>query len=256
MTDKKSSILVVDDESGVRSVLTEFLSLKGYDVSDAKCGEESLELLKNRQVDLILLDIVMPGLKGTEVAKIVKTKYPSIKIVMITAFPEEGEGLFQNDRLEAILIKPFRLGELYKKLEELFLPAQESGNKPGLNTKGMFLKAAIMLVTPSLETHGYLCGQIKELAYRSQHYTVDVATDERVLFRKLSFSEPDIVIFDEAYLKNADYRILQKVKQFSEKTKKIFSFDLVSALYEYTQLQKLLQIIRETCIEYGLVEIG
>lgn len=118
MIDKKNKILVVDDECDVVKTLKNFLSRRGFEVNSALSGEEALSALEKNKTDLILLDIRMPGLQGTEVARIVKERYPYIKIIVVTAYPETLKSLGGQDILEDVLIKPIGLWELNNKLLE------------------------------------------------------------------------------------------------------------------------------------------
>ena len=109
-------ILVVDDEPEIADTLKHFLSVKGYEVIDAYCGKDALRILDNTKVDLILLDIMMHGMRGTTVAKIIRDKYPDIKIMVVTAYPEEGKKVSQHIALEGLFIKPLGIQELYNRL--------------------------------------------------------------------------------------------------------------------------------------------
>ena len=64
-----ASILVVDDEPQIRRVLRSTLSFRGYEISEAKSGEEALELARKLKPDLILLDVNLPGISGIETCK-------------------------------------------------------------------------------------------------------------------------------------------------------------------------------------------
>jgi len=81
------SILVVDDEPDLRFVLRKMLEKEGYTINEAEDGEKALELLKGNKPDLILLDIMMPGMDGWETAKRIKSdpENKHIKIAMLTA---------------------------------------------------------------------------------------------------------------------------------------------------------------------------
>ncbi len=81
-------IVNTDDEMSIRKVINIFLKKDGYKVSSCKDGSELLALLEQQHssVDLVLLDIKMPGLSGFEVLKIITANYPSIPVVMLTAF--------------------------------------------------------------------------------------------------------------------------------------------------------------------------
>ena len=90
---RKKKILVVDDEEDIVELLEYNLKKEGYQVFKAMTGEEALELAKGEAPDLIILDLMLPGLDGLEVCKILKkdTRTDSIPIVMLTAKGEESD---------------------------------------------------------------------------------------------------------------------------------------------------------------------
>jgi len=259
MEEKKASILVVDDEPDVVCVLRNFLSRKGYTVSGASSGEKALEFLEKENADLVLLDIIMPGLKGTEVAKIVREKYPNTKIVVATAFPRESEELSEDALMQAMVTKPFRLQELLKKLEEVLTrtDASETEKKEDMEieTRLLFVKARLLFVEPLLDTYDSLYRQFKELISRGQFYDLDLAVDENDMFRKLKYSEPDIVIFEKAYLDKLDPGLPAKVLLSSNRINEVISYDLSGIIHDANEMEKLIKKIRQLCIKNGLVEI-
>jgi CheY-like chemotaxis protein len=83
-------ILVVDDEPEIRQMIVDFLrDVEGYTVSDAESGQEALDVLAKEPFDLVLSDINMPGMKGFDLLKLVRERYPQIKRVLITAYNVE-----------------------------------------------------------------------------------------------------------------------------------------------------------------------
>jgi CheY-like chemotaxis protein len=86
----KVKILVVDDEPEIRQMVVDFLrDVEGYDVVSANDGPQALELLAKEPFDLVLSDINMPGMKGFDLLKIVRERYPNVKRVLITAYNVE-----------------------------------------------------------------------------------------------------------------------------------------------------------------------
>lgn len=259
MEDKKASILVVDDEPDVVCILRNFLARKGYNVSGASSGEKALEFLESGNADLVLLDIIMPGLKGTEVAKIVRDKYPNTKIVVATAFPRESDELKDDSLMQAMVTKPFRLNELLKKLEEVLTQTSPTAIKKEedeeTETRLLFVKARLLFVEPLLEIYDFLHKHFKELISRGQLYDLDVAVDEDDMYRKIKYSEPDIIIFEKTYLDKLDAGVPAKVLLSSGKISEVFSFDLITAIQDPKELEKLIRKIRLLCIKNGLVEI-
>ncbi len=81
----KARILIVDDEAGIRDVLSRKLSSAGFQCLTAQDGINAMKLLKSDQADLVLLDVTMPGKSGAAVLKDIKAKYPDIAVIMVTA---------------------------------------------------------------------------------------------------------------------------------------------------------------------------
>ncbi len=109
----------MDDEPDIVDLLRNFLTDKGYAVNGALSGQEALSVLDEKKTDLMLLDIKMPGMQGTEVARIVKEKYPYIKIIVVTGYADEAESLLKNNLLAGLFVKPIPLQELNKKVVEV-----------------------------------------------------------------------------------------------------------------------------------------
>ena len=93
MTEKQSAnillkpkILVVDDEKVIRNGCREVLTQDGYDVILAEDGELGLKMIEKAHFDVILLDLMMPGLSGFDVLSHVKTLHPDTSIVVITGY--------------------------------------------------------------------------------------------------------------------------------------------------------------------------
>ncbi len=84
MSHVKKRILVVDDEAPVREVLRRFLEQNGYEAVTAESGEAALQRCRTEPVDLMLLDMNMPGLTGLDVLVQLQRIKPSLPVVMLT----------------------------------------------------------------------------------------------------------------------------------------------------------------------------
>jgi len=85
-TGATSSVLLVDDDLNFRNVMTEYLEgIRGYGVRAAASGEEGLSMLEHYQPDIVLLDLMMPGMGGMAALQNMKALYPSLCVVMVTA---------------------------------------------------------------------------------------------------------------------------------------------------------------------------
>lgn len=119
MADKRT-ILVVDDEDALRTVLSSELTSEGYDVRSAADGDEAIEVLKRETVDLILLDIKMPRMNGFEVLRHVKKTRPRTKVVMLTAFADLKNAI-ESKKLgaEDFVSKPYDLVDLLTTIDRV-----------------------------------------------------------------------------------------------------------------------------------------
>lgn len=119
--ESRKRILLVDDEEEVLKVLSRRLQSWGYEVVTAASGEESLKIAERRELDLILLDILMPGMKGHDVCARLKAdpKFQRIPVVFLTALamPENIEAGI-NAGADDYIIKPFNPQEMRERIED------------------------------------------------------------------------------------------------------------------------------------------
>ncbi|MFI5251129.1 MAG: response regulator [Bacteroidota bacterium] len=114
------SILVVDDEEALRTVLSSELSSEGYNVDTASDGDDAIAVLQGKQFDLVLLDIKMPRVDGFEVLKFIKKGTPQIKVIMLTAFADLKNAI-ESKKLgaEDFISKPYDLVDLLTTIERV-----------------------------------------------------------------------------------------------------------------------------------------
>ncbi len=110
---KKCTILVVDDDQGMRETLSDIFSEMGHDTAVAGDGYDAIKLVRERPYDLVLIDIKMPGMNGVETFRRIKEVRPGLKVVMMTAFAldeliEEARSLGAVE----VLFKPLQLDKL------------------------------------------------------------------------------------------------------------------------------------------------
>jgi len=79
-----STILIIDDEPGIRTVLTDILEDENYDVLSAGDGLEGIDLIKSKEVDLVILDVWLPHKGGIDVLKEIKADFPELEVVVIS----------------------------------------------------------------------------------------------------------------------------------------------------------------------------
>jgi Response regulators consisting of a CheY-like receiver domain and a winged-helix DNA-binding domain len=109
-------ILVVDDDPQIRRVMRVTLTGQSYEVDDARSGEEALEKLRQRQSDLVLLDMNMPGLGGVETCRLIRAG-SEIAIIMLTVRDTEADKVEALDAgADDYVTKPFRTQELLARI--------------------------------------------------------------------------------------------------------------------------------------------
>jgi DNA-binding NtrC family response regulator len=113
-------VLLVDDEREFVAILCQRLTQKSYLVSSAHSGEDALaQLEKNQDVEVVVLDIKMPGLDGIETLKLIKKKWPLVEVIMLTGHSTLNSAI-DSIKLGAydFLLKPTDIGHLIAKLEK------------------------------------------------------------------------------------------------------------------------------------------
>lgn len=116
----KRSILVVDDEESLRTVLSSELVSEGYDVGTAADGDDAITELQKKSYDLLLLDIKMPRVNGFEVLRFVKDKHPHTRVIMLTGFADLKNAI-ESKKLgaEDFVSKPYDLVDLLTTIERV-----------------------------------------------------------------------------------------------------------------------------------------
>jgi CheY-like chemotaxis protein len=120
----KASILVVDDDPEIVTMLSVRLGKRGYQVTTASDGNKALEVAKNGKFDIVLLDVMMPGKSGWEVARALKQDPATqdVKIVMVSAIGEKtNEITAPIYGADAHVDKPFEFEHLERVIARLLL---------------------------------------------------------------------------------------------------------------------------------------
>src|SRR5262245_62876329 len=109
-------ILVVDDDPQIRRVLRTTLVAQGYEVDDARNGEQALEVVRDQKLDLVVLDVNIPGMSGIETCRLIRSR-SDIAIIMLTVRDAETDKV---DALDAgaddYVTKPFGTPELLARI--------------------------------------------------------------------------------------------------------------------------------------------
>lgn len=123
-------ILLIDDEASVRKTLARILQQAGFEVTTAEGGEQGLAFLEGAPIDLVYMDLRMPGLSGLEVLNLIHTRYPTLPVVLFTAQPDV------NSAVEALrrgasdyLLKPLKPEVIIERTKAVLASQQKERRK-------------------------------------------------------------------------------------------------------------------------------
>ncbi len=113
MLNQQETVLIVDDEAAIRRLLRRQLSREGYRCKEASTAEQALNMLESSPIELVILDIKMPGKSGIEVLPEIKARYPDKAVIMDTAATEIGVAIqCLKQGADDYICKPFNLDEV------------------------------------------------------------------------------------------------------------------------------------------------
>ena len=190
-TSPRPTVLVVEDERNIRELVCLHLGLENYECVQAGDGEEALKLARTRHFDLILLDVMLPGLDGVTVCRAIRrdSENPDVPILMLTARREESDKVVGLESgADDYLTKPFGVRELVARVRALL----RRGPRP-LSTPGAVKEASKPIVYKHIEMDP------ARRRVRLDNTDVELTANEFQLLYVL-LSSPGIVFTREALL--------------------------------------------------------
>jgi DNA-binding response OmpR family regulator len=150
----KYRVLVVDDEPIVTEGVERYLSREGFDVTTAADGEQALALARTWSPDIVLLDLMLPGIDGLEVCRTLQ-KESDVSIIMLTARGEETDRIVGLEvGADDYVVKPFSLRELVARVKAVL---RRTNREPAPPTAGDALRYNGLTINPrtrAVETDG------------------------------------------------------------------------------------------------------
>lgn len=155
----KCRILVVDDESRMRKLVRDFLTKQGFEVVEAGNGEEALDLFyKDKDIALIILDVMMPKMDGWEVCREIR-RDSKVPIIMLTARSDERDELLGFERgVDEYISKPFSPKILVARVEAILRRTNSMGAEEVLSAGGIVVNKTSHIAT--------IDGNAMELSYK------------------------------------------------------------------------------------------
>ena len=160
-------ILIVDDEIMIRNVIKEYLKKEKFDFLEAENGADAVNLIKKEQVDLIIMDIMMPKLDGYSAAKQIK-QIKDIPIIMLSARKEEYDKLLGFDiGIDDYVTKPFSPKELIARIKAILNRVSDCQNEIykykdlEINYTGRIVKIENKVISLTPKEYELLCFFVK-----------------------------------------------------------------------------------------------
>lgn len=133
MSNDVYKVLVVEDEGSIRSFIRLNLEMAGYEVMEAACGEDALESMPIFSPDVVVLDIMLPGIDGLEVCSHIRDSAPECYIIMLTAKSQDTDKIMGLELgADDYMIKPFNPFELIARIKALLRRKESTNTKVGV----------------------------------------------------------------------------------------------------------------------------
>ena len=114
------SVLIIEDEESIRRFIKINLERAGYIVREAGSGEEGIEIARQEKIDILVLDIMLPGIDGFETCKILRDEFPNLGIIMLTAKTQDVDKIMGLEYgTDDYMTKPFNPMELVLRIKSL-----------------------------------------------------------------------------------------------------------------------------------------
>lgn len=202
-------ILIVDDQPQIRRVMRTTLIAAGYEVDDAKTGEEALEKVREFRPDLVLLDINMPGMGGISTCKAIRSD-ATIGIIMLTVRDSEADKVRALDAgADDFVTKPFSTPELMARIRAALrrVPASQSSSGR-LRVGQLLIDFTARTVTTRTATTHLTPKELDLLRYLTQHAN-EAVTHRELLQAVWGPDYGDQVDYLRVFIKNLRKKIEQ-----------------------------------------------
>jgi len=190
------AILVVDDEPGIRDIMTQILSGDGFRVLEARDGQEAMDVARSVHVDLVITDLMMPRMNGWRLLTSLREHGLDVPVVIVTAYmAREGQEVLTNKDVAGFLTKPIKLDELLRMVNGILFPAVLSRKKR-------------ILAVDDEEDMRLLSSAVLQKA----GFEVETAFDGHDALRKVVHFRPDLVLLDIMMPKMDGFEVCERLR--------------------------------------------
>jgi len=200
LSEKRKTILVVDDDANIRELLRQQLENEGYSVREAKDGMDAINQIKTSRPDLILLDVMMPQINGFDVAAVLKNDPQTTDIPIIILSIIENRERGYHIGIDRYLTKPINTEKLLSEIGSLLSQGTSSKKVLVFDKNASTLK----IISDVLQTQGY---------------SVIEASNPQECINKALSAKPDMIIIDSIFSRETD---LVKTLRFEKELENVF----------------------------------
>lgn len=154
----KQKILVIDDEDEIRELLRDYIENRGYEVFEAGDGKNAKEILKNQKIHLVILDLMLPDIKGEDLCKEIRKVY-NVPVIMVTGKTDESSMVYGlSIGADDYIGKPFSLRNVMARIEAVIrrcyvdssaMPLEDDYLSYDLDKKIVMVQGNVVHLTPT-----------------------------------------------------------------------------------------------------------
>lgn len=263
----RGTILIVDDEPDVVFFISKVCQPQGYHTITASSGMEALKYLEQLKgkIDLVLLDLKMPGMGGIEVLKSIRRHYENLPVIIVTALSEKRQEC-EKIGIEAFVTKPYSLEELYKQIT-MVIGQREEEKESQTVPEGVIPCARVLIVDDEREVCEILSESLLEDAMNAQ-YEVRFALSGDEALKIADEFEPDVAIVDIKMQHMWGDELIEKFKAGAAHCPKDFIIFTAADLPEYREkakkagykyltkpakIEELFEVLKKICFRHNLL---
>ena len=263
----KGTILFVDDEEDLLWFLTRTYQPLGYETLTAGSGQEALKIIEERgeKINLIILDLKMPGMGGIEVLKAIRKHHPKLPVIILTAYCEREQEC-EDLGIEAFIKKPYSLKELDAVIENI-IDSKSEEESPIEIEPGYEPCAKVLIVDDEEEVCDFFKTALVE-DVGDAHFEVKTALNGDEALRISREFEPDIGIIDIKMPHMWGDELIERFKAGEGHSPKDFViFTAVDGIEEMkrakklghrifakpTDFVKLVEVLKKICVRHKLL---